>query len=232
MKTAVLISGEVRTLEQCAPSIERHLLRRLGDYEIFAHVALDEDAAKLDLLPGPITRKLVAQPVLEEANYVHRTGRGVYGIQGVIRQLWSLQESMGMVMEHPYGGHQGFTHAVRLRPDTYFLSDIEDPATWQMGVHIPTFFNFYGLNDRFAFGDFWSMVAYHDRFSHLDEQMARGCIFHPETMLKEHLEHENVPVHRTAILFDTVRKGPAGKPGARLAPAWNAGADYGDIPPA
>lgn len=225
MKTAVLISGQVRTLDRCADSIRRHLLEPLGDYDIIAHVADDEDAGKLELL-GRLTHvEKVQQPDLPEGNYIHRTGRGVYGIQGVLRQLWSLDRSMELAMDWANEA-SAFTHAVRLRTDTFFLNTIEPPSTWQIGTHIPGFFNFYGLNDRFAFGDFWSMVAYHDRFAHLDEQMARGVIFQPETMLAEHLAHYKVPVHRTAVVFDTIRAD-----GTRVPPAWNAGAQYGDVRP-
>lgn len=229
MRTAVLLSGEMRSADRCIESIRRHLFPFLGtDFAVFAHVADDPDARKVQLF-SPLRLRIQAQPHLDEANYVHRSGRGVYGIQPVLRQLWSLQESMALVLESPVW--REYTHAVRLRPDTFFLSDVEPIDTWRVGVHVPTFFNFWGLNDRFAFGDFGSMVAYHDRFDQLGEQMARGCIFQPETMLREHLEHHQVPVHRTAVLFDTIRGEQDGKPGPRVHPEWNRGADYGDLPP-
>lgn len=223
MRTAVLISGQMRTGDLCLPSIKRHLLDRLGNFDVYAHIAEDADAEKVKLF-HPLVAFSGPQPDLDEANYIHRTGRGVYGIQVVLRQLWSLQESMAMAMGYAEKAGIEYTHAVRLRSDSWFLNDVEDPMTWAPGVYIPTFYNFWGLCDRFAFGDWASMVAYHDRFANLEGQIERGCIFHPETMLDEHLKFFGVPVHRTRVLFDTVRAD-----GARVPPRWNAGAQYGDV---
>ena len=44
MKTAVLVSGQMRSLDGTLASIQKHVLSRIGDYDVIAHVAEDEDA--------------------------------------------------------------------------------------------------------------------------------------------------------------------------------------------
>ena len=64
MKTAVLVSGQMRSLDLCITSIQKHLLSKIGDYDIIAHVADDEDAWKVKLLE-PRKCVVVAQPLLD-----------------------------------------------------------------------------------------------------------------------------------------------------------------------
>lgn len=224
MKTAVLISGQMRTADVCLPSIQKHVLDRLGDYDVIAHIADDEDTWKLELFE-PKKVSIQSQPELDEKNYVHRSGRGVIGIQPVLRMFWSMEESNRLRREAEAESGVRYDWVVRLRPDTQFYSDVEELASCDpSAVYLPTFSNYYGYQDRFAFGGPAAMDAYHDKFSLLDTCMAENGIFHPESMLKWALDRAGTPVKRTAILFDTLRKN-----GYLKRPVWSA--KYGDIVP-
>jgi len=89
---------------------------------------------------------------------------------------------------------------------------------------VPTFSNYWGYQDRFAFGGSAAMDVYHDKLRLLDEFVAGGGIFHPETILKWVLDRAGTPVQRTGVVFDTVRKN-----GERLRPVWHE--TYGDVLP-
>lgn len=223
---AVLVSGQMRTLNECLPSIKQHVLDWLGPHHIFVHAAYDEDAHDAHLL-NPTACTVQVQPTLDEKNYVHRTGRGVYGVQPVLRQLWSLRESW-RVMEA--SGIPKPDWVVRLRPDCEFTAPVEPrylvdhceyPAVW-----VPTFHNFHGLCDRFAFGNYEGMRVYCNRFDNLDEYVAGMGIFQPETHLEWTMRQAGVSVYRTKAQFNLVRKN-----GQRVRPSWNEGCDYGDVRP-
>ncbi|HMD60800.1 MAG TPA: hypothetical protein VKG78_05195, partial [Opitutaceae bacterium] len=68
MKTAVLVSGQMRSLDGCIASIQKHVLSRIADYDVIAHVADDEDAWKVEMLE-PRKCVVVKQPLLDEKNY-------------------------------------------------------------------------------------------------------------------------------------------------------------------
>ncbi len=217
MKTAVLVSGQMRSLDGCIASIQKHVLDRIGDHDVIAHVADDEDAWKVELLE-PAQCVVVRQPEFDEKNYIHRSGRGVIGIQPVLRMLWSMEESNRLRKEREAA--QGFRYdwIIRLRPDTQFYSDMEDLAACDASsAYVPTFSNYYGYQDRFAFGGPVAMDAYHDKFRLLDAYVEQGGIFHPETLLKWALDRAGVTVRRTEVIFDTLRKN-----GLRKRPAWEA----------
>lgn len=224
MKTAVLVSGQMRSLDVCITSIQKHVLDKIGDYDLLAHVAEDEDAWKVELLE-PKKCVVVKQPELDEKNYIHRTGRGVIGVQQVLRMFWSMEESNKMKKQAEAERGAPYDWVIRLRPDTQFFSDIEDLTTLDPNaVYVPTFCNYWGYQDRFAFGSSKWMDAYHDKMDLIDPYIAQNGIYHPESMLKWMLDRAEAPVKRTEIMFDTLRKN-----GERIRPCWHE--VYGDVIP-
>ena len=215
MKTAVLISGQFRSGVHCYPSIKKHVLDRIGDHDVYCHLMLDGDAADAKIY-SPKVLKFVEQPTLDEKNYIHRTGRQVYGVQGVLRQLWGLDEVYKLV-EGDYDCY------IRLRPDLEFFSDIEDLRGCDTACYIPRFHNWWGYNDRFGFMPKCFAETYFTRFRNLDDYVARNGIFHPETHLKWTLDGARVPIARTEVVFDTVRPN-----GQRFAPEYHS--SCGDVP--
>lgn len=222
MRTAVLVSGQMRTLDKCAASIREHVMTWVVPYDVYVHAAADEDAGRACLLQPAATWELLRcasivvaeQPFLDEKNYIARTGRGVAGVQRVLRQLWALQQVWRMVA----GRYDWY---IRLRPDTECLTDLEqledcDPDS----LYVPEFCNWWGLCDRFAFGGHAVMERYCNQLDRLDEYIALGGIFHPETFLRWCMN--GTPIRRTKIRFNTLRKD-----GSRIVPEFHA--DKGDV---
>lgn len=225
MKTAVLISGQMRSAATCLPSIQKHVLERIGDYDLFAHVADDADTWTAELFE-PTKLVVVKQPELDEKNYIHRTGRGVIGVQQVLRMFWSMEESNKLKQQAEAERGAKYDWVIRLRPDTQFFSNIEDLATCDpRAIYIPTFCNYWGYQDRFAFGGSAEMDVYHHKLALLDTFVAEGGIYHPETILKWCIDRAGTPVNRTEIMFDTLRKN-----GERIRACWHE--CYGDVIPA
>jgi hypothetical protein len=222
MKTAILISGQMRTADVCNENAWKHVAKRVPftGRETFIHAAADEDAHKLKLY-GPKRAVVEEQPQLDEKNYGQLIGLGCYGVQVVLRQLWALQR-VWQIME---GDGYRPDWVIRLRPDCWFHNDMEDPMDCDQNcLYVPTFHNFFGLNDRFAFGSYEVMKVYMNRLDNMDEFVTARKLFHPETHLKWTMERAGIEVRRTNILFDLVRKN-----GQHVKPQWNHDCDYGDV---
>lgn len=223
MTVAILISGQMRTADLCVESIKRHVYLfpwSCDGFQTYAATAQDEDSDKIELFPR-VLGMTEPQPQMDEKNYAASMGLGCYGVQVVLRQLWALRRAW-QIME---GDGYKPDWVIRLRPDCYFHNDMEcledcDPRA----VYVPTFHNFHGLNDRFAFGGYEAMRVYCNRLDNMDEYVAAGWVFQPETHLRWTLEKAAIPVKRTRVLFDLVRKG-----GAHVKPEWNKDENYGDV---
>lgn len=97
----------------------------------------------------------------------------------------------------------------RLRFDNlyhgYSLEDIRllDPNH----VYIPKHDNWYGYNDRFAFGGTAAMDIYADRYKYLVEYRESGLPMHPERFLRWVLDRHCVSVRRTRVSAHLLRYG-------------------------
>lgn len=213
MRFALCFSGQMRSLDQCVTSIRHHLIEPLAagganEVDVFVHAAADEDADTA-LRLDPRILHIEPQPTFDEKLYALRIGRGCVGIQSVLRQLWSIQKSNEL--KRRYATSRGFRYdcAMRVRPDTEFAQGPLEalrftPGT--RGVWIPKFSNWYGLNDRFAWGSDLEMDLYSNRFDALDHYLAAGGVFHPESFLFWTLAVRRVPIFRSDVAFYTLRK--------------------------
>lgn len=210
MKTAVLVSGQMRSAKLCAEK-----LRSLyPDATWIVHANQDEQAYDAFLFK-PSVCVIEKQPEIpERKEYAWQIGRGCHGIQTNLRQLWALKR----VWEVFEAFKIEADCVVRMRPDLDFSVPPEEPKT--DAIYIPKFANYWGYNDRFAYGPRRLMEKYFKRMEVLDYYIDRGGIFHPESFLGWRLEHEDVK--RTDAVFDSVRMD-----GSRDRPAY--GKEWGDI---
>ena len=189
----MIVSGQMRTLDKTAEGLKS----LYPDAFWFVHAAKDADADKAFLLK-PNVVIIEDQPFIpERREYAWQIGRGCHGIQSVLRQLWSLQRSWIIYEKTEVKADC----IVRLRADLIFKKNPESPR--KEAIYIPRFSNFWGYNDRFAFGGYDMMKTYFMRFEKFDEYINDKGIFHPETFLAYALK--NIPVKRTKAIFNTLR---------------------------
>lgn len=63
-------------------------------------------------------------------------------------------------------------------------------------IYIPTYGDFGGINDQFAFSNSRNMDVYCSLFNRINEYLNEGQILNPETLLKYHIEKNKLPVNR------------------------------------
>jgi hypothetical protein len=124
-------------------------------------------------------------------------------VQQVVRQLRGLAFAWRdfCATEDP----KHFHIIVRARPDSLFYVPPESAAemTPDGALHVPRFANWWGLNDRFAWGTPDVMERYFTRLSRLDEYIDAGGVFHAETFLAWAMQ--GVPIKRSRAVFASVR---------------------------
>lgn len=228
VEIAVLISGQLRTAEKCIDSINRMVLSRIGRYDLYACVASDQDSHKLGLFK-PKKAIVTEQPWLDEKDYTENNLRIrdipfegarplISGTQSVLRQFWFLKEVNNLKTQAELSRNKKYKWVIRLRPDTMFNNNIEDLTNLNPDrIYIPKFSNFFGYNDRFAYGSSELMDIYNNRLDMVDI-----CPdFHPESILKYCLDSRQVKIDRTGVDFYTVR------PNDLVYPYYNP--EFGDV---
>jgi hypothetical protein len=146
-RTAVLISGHMRTFARVFSTIQWHVLRHFPDADFFVSTVADRDSASAELLRERYPKARVeidvvaAQPELpipvapfaQDWTLGRMYGHEPYTIsvhpQAILRQLWQLQrcweffaEKAGNGITRTDGQVDGYDTIVRLRPDLWFRS--------------------------------------------------------------------------------------------------------------
>ncbi len=221
MKMAILVSGQCRTLDRCFKSIQVQVLRHFPKAELWISVAEDADAKAARLfensgLPIRLFESL-EQPTFDEKDYRERSRGGMYEIGGglkdrdivqrVLRQAWHLRH----VFDLASSSGVDYTSYMRLRPDQWFSVGVaRPPKLTPCTAFVPWWGGFGGVNDRFAILDPIAADAY-CYWPRLDELLAEGCQFHPETLTKHGLDRIGATIVHLPVLATTLKRDKSGK---------------------
>lgn len=203
MKVVVLVSGQMRTADQCAAGIRAIY----PDASFIVHAVADADADKAFAFRPAVTVIEPQREMPERREYSLQIGRGCHGVQRVLKQLWGLRRAWQVFEASGLSADV----VVRMRPDLVFTTPPEEIVDdW---FTVPRFANWCGYNDRFAWGGLRDMRRYFMRLDRLDEYIDGGGVFHPETFLAWAMD--GVQALRTQAVFSTLRPD-----GTRDEPVW------------
>jgi hypothetical protein len=211
MKTAIIITGHMRTFVHCVHTLRWHVCRhfRKGEISFYVSTIADQDASSAEILrelfrdSEVFVDRLKEQPLLPEPLEAVRFepyARSV-AVQAVLRQLWQLQQGWDLFRKNRSGNE---THIVRVRPDLYFHDcEWHDDNT----IQTPWWGRFGGVNDRFAICPADHAADYFTAYSFIPEAMAAGCPLHPESLVRAACELRGAPLtRRLKTTFSTWRK--------------------------
>lgn len=224
MKTAVLISGQLRTFAACYPTQRWHVYRHFRELQFFVCVQAQENWAEIlaPLMadyPGCVHVELKGDPDLSahltpqlSAAYHHAPYANAAPAHQLLLQHWYQRECWKYFIR--VGGEvERYGTIIRMRGDNHFKSfalPAREPGTMFNTVHTPWWGRFSGLNDRFAIMGNEAAAAYFNLWDSIPALLAAGAPFHPETLLRANLERENVNIREDLKAeFSTLR--PDGK---------------------
>lgn len=218
MKTAVLLSGQLRSIARTWPMIRWHVLRHYPACEFFIVVQdtpevqfvdtlraeLGAGRVHVDARPDPDLSEFLT-PQLSTAYHWAPYANAAPAHQLLLQhhyqaEVWKLLCSVS--------NPESFGTFIRLRGDNLF-HDFTPPArdaTFFNTCYTPRWARFGGLNDRCAVMGEEAAHAYFNVWGAIPALLAEGCPFHPETLLKAQLERENVRICETLDThFSTLR---------------------------
>lgn len=201
MKTAIILTGAMRTFDRCLPTLHWHVFRHYPDADFFVSTIGDADAGKTDLLRAKYPKARVEIDIVPEqpdcvaelrAKGVHFPPKWVKGQpytfepyaisvepQAVVRQLWQLERGYKMARDPKNGNYERF---IRCRPDLWFHSYKPKPVD-SYCASVPWWGRFGGTNDRFALLGRSAAANYFTTYSAIPELVEAGCPIHPESLV-------------------------------------------------
>jgi len=213
LKVAVCISGFLRSFEQTFESLFVNLTDQF-DCDFFIHTwdtvgALDRH---FDQKVSGITVKNIEtrlRSIYNPKNLIIEPRRAFH-ITEMIRHKAFGRDANGLLsmyykilecnkLKSAYEQQYNFKYDLvfRYRSDILIQSKIViDPYLNMEPVYIPSFGDFGGINDQFAFSNSQNMDIYCDLFNRINEYLNEGQILNPEYLLKHHLTKNKIPITR------------------------------------
>lgn len=114
---------------------------------------------------------------------------------GPISMHYSLYKSNELRRQYERENHITFDRVIRMRFDSDFEGRLLDLEKVSEELCIPEGEDWCGgINDQFAVGSSYGMNIYSNFYNNLSK--LQSCKYHPETMLRKHLEIEKINVER------------------------------------
>ncbi len=216
LKTAVLISGQLRTFKKCYPTQKWHVFRHYEpDIHFFVSYCDDANRDSVQVLlrdyenvniesyDDPSDLPEIAPDKGAFAPYANATTHDKLMLQHWgNKKVWDFFAS--------YAATESFDVIIRIRPDLWIHRfQPPDLEQWQLvhnWVFAPWWGKFGGINDRLAVMGREAAETYFNLYSGIDGLLKHGCPFHPETMLAGWLQMCGVKVNNTLMAtFSTDR---------------------------
>lgn len=186
MKIAVCFFGITRNLkEHTLDSIEQCLLspvaekdpayKKFGHFNIVSRISnprtrereVSVNPMEFELLKCDAIAQTDQQLVDEQLNFdeIKKFGDGwndnYFSLKNLLRQFYSLNEVTKLLL----AAGQSFDLVIYSRADIRFQKPVKIPLIRANTLYTPWFDQYRGLNDRFALGDFATMIKYGQRCS-------------------------------------------------------------------
>lgn len=216
MKTAILITGHMRTFARVIRTQQWHVYRHFPDADFYVSTVRDQDTGSIDELRKLYPKARIevdvvdaqpelpipVPPVAEDWTVGRMYGHEPYAIsvhpQAILRQLWQLNRAW----EHftKARGDAEYDCVVRVRPDLWFRSFEPLFPSDEFEALTPWWGRFGGINDRFAVLGAKAAEAYFGTYGNMPYLLEQGCPLHPESLVNASLRMMKCGVDDTLLV--------------------------------
>jgi len=210
MKTAICLSGELRSIDKCIDGWKEKILPKLGEYDLF-YFAWDDDPdkSKLKYLNQLNLKDIIIEPrkTFHEKMYVIRK-RPEVNVQGLLRQTYCLGRCNDIKRKYEKKNDFIYDCVVRLRPDILIEPDAVFPEVVTLDLnklHVFKHDAWFGYNDRVYFSNSKNMNIVDNRFSFIDDHFYNNGIFHYEILFKAVADKNKINPQKHDFRFKLLR---------------------------
>lgn len=224
MKTALIITGQIRNARETYPSLKKHILDSLNP-DVYISTWLPETASHVvryddqegKILAEPVENELGVQEILDmftpqnvcfentETEFYQGAHERLLGFgrfpetlaENVFLQQYKIRSGWRLIPDP-----KQYDFIIRSRFDLGFeefpdLSGL-DPSK----IYIPKGWDWRGgINDLLAWGGPDQMEIYCNLFSNFFEYCSEGCVIHPEVMITHHFNKKGIVPERIPLRY-------------------------------
>ena len=200
MKTAVLISGQMRTFAKCYPTQKWQIFRHYEpDIHFFVSCVDDPQAASSSLLLRNYENVFVERyqdptdlPVIPNEKGVWAPYANATTHDKLMLQHWGNKKVWDFFCAS--ADKESFDVIIRIRPDIWIHRFEKPPNPYLTECFSPWWGKFGGINDRLGIMGRQAGQVYFSMYDGINRLLELGCPFHPETLVVESLRRGGINV--------------------------------------
>lgn len=219
IKTALCISGHLRTFEDNYQSVKSHILNKL-DCDVFIHtwdimglsyrftdaslyaIETKRLAERIKQLYNP--KKMIMEPTqaFKATPLMHARQLDHRDIPGILSMYYKIEACNKLKMEYEKENDFKYDCVIRFRGDLYMETDLPIYNNTNLDyLFVPIFGNFGGVCDQFAYGSSAIMDTYSSLYSNVTKYMEIGAPMHPERLLQFHVDSNKLPLLKVNVKY-------------------------------
>lgn len=219
VKTALCISGHLRTFEGNFKSVYDNIINRL-DCDVFIHtwdkmglqwrftdsnlhmIETEYLESRIKQLYNP--KKLVIEkyrqmpttPIMFKKQIDHRD------VPGILSMFYKIEACNELKKQYENENNFKYDCVIRFRGDLSMESPIPVDSNTNLNyLFLPVFGNFAGLCDQIAYGSSEIMDKYSNIYSQIPTHLESGCPMHPEKLVQYHVNVNKIPISKVNLQY-------------------------------
>ena len=214
MKTAVLISGQLRTFKKCYPTQKWQIFRHYEpDIHFFASICNDAQAADIELLQRDYPSVNVSVETYDDPTDLPiiplEKGASAPYANAITHDKLMLQHWGNKKVWEFFASKvdpNSFDTIIRIRPDLWIHRFRMPYGPDPNEAFLPWWGKFGGINDRLSVMGIDAARFYFSVYDIIPILLKNGCPFHPETLVAESLRREGMRIRSELMTeFSTER---------------------------
>ena len=193
MKTAVLLSGQVRGFKHIVGNLKANLMPNFGDVDLFFYLQ-SPSSYKIEEYIAPYSLAYESD-ILHDTSLFDNYPHG--NIDQFLQQWYSLYKCKELMLL----SRKNYDFVIRTRPDNDFISPFLFQDINPCSINVCSWGGHGGINDRLAVGPFNYMLTYCDFYFHCHRYEGNS-----ESKLESYLRHNQIPDHFIDYFFYRVNE--------------------------
>lgn len=219
MRVAVILSGQIRNARYCFPSVDKFILQKYSP-DVFietwypdSEIVSWSDGIQKDTLTINEVIKMYQPKCISIEDFKGEISRCIDEItkeipvhgnrpNNVYSMYYKIYKSFLQLSNFTQSNQNYYDYIIRLRFDLEFetFPDLNELNSDQINIPIGSdWLN--GVNDLLAIGNYANIKKYCELFLKFSDYTKMGISTHPETLLRTHLELENLSVNRFPLKY-------------------------------
>ena len=199
MNIALYISGRTKLYDKW---LIKQLKNTSNKIDLFGSFNEDENVEFINYIKPVSVRweKYVLPEKWNNISIKHESTRPY----NMCSMYYNNMKAFELIEQHSNENNIKYDLVVKFRPDI-MNDNLPDLFLTEIGeVYTPKehSFGWPDINDMIAFGDFNSMKVYSTLYNHIDEYIDKQVLFHPETMLRYHLDDKGISIKNFSYIYE------------------------------